>query len=86
MDPRLVAYGRTLSTHSTRVVPDRNGRILIPAMLRELAGLTREVTWVGMFDRMELWNRRKWAERLQADLGDVENLNRFYNEFSSKTE
>ena len=36
-------------------------RILIPAKLREYAGLTKEVVVVGSFDRAEIWSAERWA-------------------------
>lgn len=42
--------------------PDAQGRILIPADLRQKAGLSKEVIVVGSFDRVEIWDARRWAE------------------------
>ena len=35
---------------------DKQGRILIPAQLRDLAGLTKDATLIGVGERMEFWN------------------------------
>ena len=40
---------------------DRQGRILIPAQLRERAGLTKDATLIGVGERIELWNPRALA-------------------------
>ena len=40
---------------------DAQGRILIPAKLRDYAGLTKEVVVVGSFDRAEIWSAERWA-------------------------
>ena len=40
---------------------DRAGRILIPAGLRELAGLERDAALVGWGDHFELWDRGRLA-------------------------
>lgn len=34
---------------------DKQGRILIPASLRELVGLEKDATLIGVDDRIELW-------------------------------
>lgn len=39
---------------------DSSGRILIPENLRQLAGLRREVVFVGMDDLVELWDAETW--------------------------
>lgn len=39
---------------------DGSGRILIPEKHRREVGLEREVLFVGMVDRIELWDRQRW--------------------------
>ena len=34
---------------------DKQGRILIPAQLRELAGLSKDATLIGVGERVEIW-------------------------------
>jgi MraZ protein len=45
---------------ATDVEIDKQGRILIPDYLREYAGLKKDVTVAGLFDRLEVWDRTKW--------------------------
>ena len=52
---------RALFAYATDCEPDGQGRILIPAKLREYAGLTREVVVIGSFDRAEIWDAERWA-------------------------
>ena len=42
--------------------PDRQGRILIPANLREYAGLDREVMVIGASVRAEIWDTQRWND------------------------
>lgn len=42
------------------VVPDKQGRILIPQKLREYASLNKEVTLTGASNRVEIWDSNKW--------------------------
>ena len=53
---------RALFAYAAYCEPDPQGRILLPAKLREYAGLTKEVVVVGSFDRVEIWNAQRWAE------------------------
>lgn len=39
---------------------DKQGRLLIPAALREDAGINGEVVIVGQIDKIELWDRKEW--------------------------
>lgn len=43
-------------------VPDKQGRISIPPVLRSWAGLERDVAVVGAMDRLEIWDARRWDE------------------------
>ena len=42
---------------------DRQGRILIPAVLRDFANLEKEVILAGVGSRIEIWNRKLWEEK-----------------------
>lgn len=47
---------------------DRQGRVLIPAPLREYAGIREEVAVVGANNHLELWDQAAWAqERRELD-------------------
>ncbi len=39
---------------------DKQGRIMLPNNLRDYAGLTKDVTVVGVSNRVELWNTESW--------------------------
>lgn len=41
---------------------DKQGRILIPAVLREFAQLEKDVVLVGVLNRVEIWSKAKWQE------------------------
>ncbi len=52
---------------AAEVVPDKQGRVLIPQPLREYAGLTKDVTFIGTANRAELWSTSRW-NAFNADL------------------
>ncbi len=41
---------------------DKQGRILIPPMLRQYAEVSREIVLVGVLDHFEIWSREKWEK------------------------
>ena len=45
---------------AAEVEPDKQGRILLPQHLREYAGLTKDVAFVGASRRAELWDAARW--------------------------
>lgn len=52
---------------------DKQGRFLIPAKLRELAGIEIEgkVVFAGVINKIELWNKDKWDENNKFDEMDM---------------
>lgn len=53
---------RMLFSGASSEVPDKQGRISIPPVLREWAQLDRECAVVGAMDRIEIWDAGRWAE------------------------
>lgn len=45
---------------------DSQGRVLIPDYLKEYAGLDRNVIVAGLFNRLEVWDEKKWSEYKQG--------------------
>ncbi len=41
---------------------DKQGRILLPPVLREYANLTKDVVLVGVLSRVEIWDKDRWQE------------------------
>ena len=39
---------------------DKQGRILLPSVLREFAGLEKDVVLVGVANRIEIWSKARW--------------------------
>ena len=46
---------------------DKQGRILIPQVLREKAGLDRDITLLGVGDHIEIWNADLYNEKYNFD-------------------
>ena len=56
-------------------VCDKQERILIPPLLRDYAGLQKDVVLVGVLDHFEIWSRGKWEQEnlnLEEDLKQEE--------------
>lgn len=53
---------RRLTAGASPIAPDKQGRIAIPANLREYAGLERDVKVIGGNVRIEIWDARHWYE------------------------
>lgn len=64
VDPEAQAFARMRISGASECPIDRQGRILVPPHLRELAGLEREVTVAGVGPRIELWDRARFDASL----------------------
>ena len=58
-------YLRVFLSGAVDQQPDRQGRILVPPMLRDYAGLGDDVVVIGVGTRAEIWNRQAWESYLQ---------------------
>ena len=59
-------------SNAVEVVPDKQGRILVPAWLQKAASLEDSVLMVGNLDRIELWNPARFAQAMEDTQGDFE--------------
>ena len=50
---------------ATECTIDKLGRILIPPILRKHAGLEREIVFVGMITRIQIWDKQRWEQKFQ---------------------
>ena len=55
-------FMRMLFAGASDEKPDKQGRITIPPMLREYAGLTRECVVIGAMNRVEIWDSQFWTD------------------------
>ena len=61
---------RALFAYAADCEPDAQGRILLPLKLRQYAELEKDVVVIGSFDRVEIWNAKRWAEIESAAFAD----------------
>ncbi len=59
--PEGERFRRWLHAGACEVVPDKQGRILVPQNLRAYAGLEKDVVIVGAGKKAEIWDRDRWT-------------------------
>lgn len=57
-------YLRVFLSGASDEVPDKQGRITLPANLRTYAGLDRDVAVIGAGQRVEIWDSTAWETYL----------------------
>ena len=55
-------FSRFLLGSAATCEVDKQGRILLPSVLREFAGIGKDAVLVGVGSRIEIWNKDKWME------------------------
>jgi MraZ protein len=65
------AFSRFLFSGAFEVEVDRQGRVVLPASLRQFGGLTTEAVVVGSLDHIELWEPTRWASVSEDMSSDV---------------
>ena len=53
---------------------DKQGRILLPQVVREFASLEKDVVLVGVASRIEIWSRERWDESMNTYDGDMDEV------------
>ncbi len=67
VDPEAQDYARMMISGAVECPVDKQGRILVPPLLRDYAGLAREVMLAGVGRKIEIWSN----ERFEAQLNET---------------
>ncbi len=51
---------------------DKQGRVLVPSVLKEFAGINKDVVLIGVASRIEIWSKERWAD--ESAYEDVESI------------
>lgn len=75
------ALQRIFVSGATECPFDRQGRIILPNTLRDYAELKKDIVFVGMTKRIEIWSKENWdqvfansQQKLEAAAEDLANL------------
>lgn len=73
LDKNARIFKRYFLAGACDVELDKQGRALIPASLREAAGIEKDVVLAGVGNRIEIWSKEAWDE-IEANEDDMEGL------------
>lgn len=69
--PMLTEDSRTIRRmmvgSATEAECDKQGRVLLPAPLREYAGIIKDAVLIGNIDHIEIWSKDAWVKAQQID-------------------
>lgn len=54
------AFARFMLSGASEISCDSQGRVVVPEYLRQFAGLSKQVVIVGLYDRLEIWDKDRW--------------------------
>ncbi len=79
--PEVKALQRVFVSGAVECPLDKQGRLVIPPTLRDYAGLKKEIVFVGMTKRIEIWAKDKWQNvfnasqiKIESESSDLSNL------------
>ena len=73
-DPRMRRIRRFFTSGAVETEVDSAGRVSLPAVLREYAGLKKDVEVTGNGNRIEIWDSEAWSAYNGEDEGSIEDL------------
>jgi len=75
-DPAVNQLKRLHFAGATEVSADRQGRILIPLVLRDKAGLCGTVLFAGVGDKIEIWDRDAFEQQRAEAQENLSQINK----------
>lgn len=61
-DPRARRFSRSFTARAFDVEIDKQFRVVLPPVLREFAGIEKDVITVGATTRLEIWDKNRWLD------------------------
>ncbi|MCP4612825.1 MAG: division/cell wall cluster transcriptional repressor MraZ [Planctomycetes bacterium] len=71
-NPAARRIQRLLIGHATDIDMDGNGRLLLPAPLRDYAELDKKLVLLGQGQKFEIWSESRWLSTREEYLQDVD--------------
>ncbi len=73
-DPHARAFARFMLSGASDVETDKQGRIVLPAYLRQYAGLGAQAVVAGLYNRVEIWESGRWQKANETGGADSSNI------------
>ncbi|MBR1874099.1 MAG: division/cell wall cluster transcriptional repressor MraZ [Eubacterium sp.] len=73
------ALQRTFMANAAMCECDKQGRTLIPASLRERVGIVKDVVFIGVLGKVEIWSAEAYDD--SAEVADIDSIADHMSEF-----
>ncbi|HZJ94219.1 MAG TPA: division/cell wall cluster transcriptional repressor MraZ [Thiopseudomonas sp.] len=83
LHPKTRQLQRLLVGNAVDLELDGSGRLLVPARLREMAGLNKQIMLVGQLNKFQLWDEQQWNDLFSADLEKIKSSEHLPEELMS---
>ncbi len=67
-------FNRIYFSGAIDIIPDRQGRFIIPQYLKDFAGIKRDVVIIGLSNRIEIWSKDVWKEFYSSSRDSYEEI------------
>lgn len=67
-------FNRIYFSGASEVVPDKQGRMLVPRYLKDFAGIKKDIVIIGVSSRVEIWSKEKWQDFYQGSKDKFEEI------------
>ena len=61
-DPRARRFSRSFTSRAFDVEADKQFRVVLPQILRDHAGIEKEIVTIGATNRLEIWDKQRWDD------------------------
>lgn len=73
-DKKVRKFIRFFLAGASTLDTDKQGRVLLPAALREYASLDKDVVWIGAGNKIEIWNPDALIDNMEFDDDEMDEL------------
>ncbi len=68
------SFNRLFFSGATDVMPDKQGRFIVPPYLKDYAQIKRDTVVIGVSNRIEIWDQHLWQEFYATSSASFEKL------------
>jgi len=67
-------FNRIFFSGAAEVIPDKQGRFILPPYLKEYAEIEKETVVIGVSNRIEIWDSSKWKQSFANSSNSFESI------------